>query len=895
MRPLSLTLSAFGPYAGCTTLDLSKLGENGLYLITGDTGAGKTTIFDAITFALFGEPSGAQRDTSMLRSKYADADTPTFVELTFSYGGQIYRIRRNPEYERPAKRGGGTTKQRAEAQLTYPDGRIISKTRDVDTAVRDLLGIDRTQFAQIAMIAQGDFLKLLLASTEDRQEIFRKLFKTDYYRKFQDELRQRYNAAYAEHARLKQSIQQYVDGIQWEDADTSAAERPLAETLDLLAAQLTADQAVSDRLTADLAQLDQQLAAVNARLGKAESLKKAQAARAEALVRLERTAAALTTLAEAHAAALAHQPEIDELSTNITKMQLELPKYDDLFKLDANLQKQLTLQKSLVSRLAAARQEEQKLTTQLAALQEALDSLQNAAADRERLTALLSQQQSLAKKLADMERITSQYERAVVQYQTSRSRYTDLSARYQRMYQTYLDEQAGILASGLITGQPCPVCGSLEHPAPACASEGAPSQAQLQDAQTQSETASTQMQQDSEKASALKAQLDTLAADIADATAGTDSAPTVGQMLAQVSDTQLQLQRIEKNINRKAQLDTQLPKQQTALAAASDSIRELERQLAITDTEITALQQNHTELKQSLAYENQAEASKALSALTAQRGSLQQAITASAEKLEKTKALDQQLKAQIEAFDEQIAGAEAVDPDEQLQLKTSLTEQVQQLKDEQLRLVARLRANETAMQRIQAQSEAITLVEGKLIQLQALHNTANGQIAGKEKIKLETYIQMTYFDRIIARANTRFMVMSGGQYELKRATVADNNRSQSGLDLSVIDHYNGSERSVRTLSGGESFKASLSLALGLSDEIQSSAGGIRLDTMFVDEGFGSLDEDSLRQAMQALAGLAEGNRLVGIISHVAELKEKIDKQIVVKKDRSGGSKATIVV
>ncbi len=158
---------------------------------------------------------------------------------------------------------------------------------------------------------------------------------------------------------------------------------------------------------------------------------------------------------------------------------------------------------------------------------------------------------------------------------------------------------------------------------------------------------------------------------------------------------------------------------------------------------------------------------------------------------------------------------------------------------------------------------------------------------------LETYIQMTYFDRIIVRANTRFMVMSGGQYELKRRAEADNNRRQSGLELDVIDHYNGTRRSVKTLSGGESFLASLSLALGLSDEIQSSAGGIRLDTMFVDEGFGSLDEESLRQALRALSALSEGNRLVGIISHVAELKERIDRQIVVTKDRDGGSRAQI--
>ncbi len=177
--------------------------------------------------------------------------------------------------------------------------------------------------------------------------------------------------------------------------------------------------------------------------------------------------------------------------------------------------------------------------------------------------------------------------------------------------------------------------------------------------------------------------------------------------------------------------------------------------------------------------------------------------------------------------------------------------------------------------------------------MKALSSTANGNLSGQEKVMLETYIQMTYFDRIIARANTRFMVMSGGQYELKRRAEADNNRRQSGLELDVIDHYNGTRRSVKTLSGGESFLASLSLALGLSDEIQSSAGGIRLDTMFVDEGFGSLDEESLRQALRALSALSEGNRLVGIISHVAELKERIDRQIVVTKDRDGGSRAQI--
>ena len=210
-------------------------------------------------------------------------------------------------------------------------------------------------------------------------------------------------------------------------------------------------------------------------------------------------------------------------------------------------------------------------------------------------------------------------------------------------------------------------------------------------------------------------------------------------------------------------------------------------------------------------------------------------------------------------------------------------------------LHTRIKSNKQVLDNIQANVENLDKLEKHYTWLRALSNTANGNISGKEKVMLETYIQMTYFDRIIARANTRFMVMSGGQYELKRRKEAENNRSQSGLDLDVIDHYNGTERSVKTLSGGESFKASLSLALGLSDEIQASAGGVKLDTMFVDEGFGSLDEESLDQAMKALLSLVDGNRLVGIISHVADLKNRIDKQIVVTKGKNGGSKANIAV
>ena len=234
------------------------------------------------------------------------------------------------------------------------------------------------------------------------------------------------------------------------------------------------------------------------------------------------------------------------------------------------------------------------------------------------------------------------------------------------------------------------------------------------------------------------------------------------------------------------------------------------------------------------------------------------------------------------------------DADAAVERRNEIVQKRSALESEFRDLHHRTETNREVLRQIEKQSAAIADVEKRWMMVGPLADTANGNLSGKEKIMLETYVQMAYFDRIIERANTRFMVMSGGQYELKRRREADNNRSQSGLSLDVVDHYNGTERSVKTLSGGESFKASLSLALGLSDEIQASAGGIQLDTMFVDEGFGSLDEESLQQAMRALNGLAEGNRLVGIISHVPELREKIDRQIIVRKDRSGGSRVEVV-
>lgn len=349
----------------------------------------------------------------------------------------------------------------------------------------------------------------------------------------------------------------------------------------------------------------------------------------------------------------------------------------------------------------------------------------------------------------------------------------------------------------------------------------------------------------------------------------------------------------KQRVARKAQLEAAVPQKETEIKTLESSIADLDKTLTLLSEKTDVAEKALKKLSDELKFDSKAQAEAFVRELEEKRAKMQKALEDARTAYQKGKSETDTLRGQIAGYKEQLADAPSIDTAAKKVEQTALLENKQKRAEALTDLASRLRANQSALENIRMQSGNLTTLEQQWTWVKAISNTANGNISGKEKIMLETYIQMTYFDRIIARANTRFMVISGGQYELKRRMEAENNRSQSGLELDVIDHYNGTERSVKSLSGGESFKASLSLALGLSDEIQASAGGIRLDSMFVDEGFGSLDEESLQQAMKALAGLTEGNRLVGIISHVAELKEKIEKQIIVTKDKSGGSRISV--
>ena len=1190
MRPNQLTISAFGPYADRIILDLDQLGTSGLYLITGDTGAGKTTIFDTITYALYGEASGSQRQPSMFRSKYAAENTPTEVILTFTCFDRQYTVRRNPEYLRPKTRGEGMTTQKADAELTLPDGTILTKPKEVDAKIKEILGIDRSQFLQIAMIAQGDFLKLLLASTEERKKIFRQLFQTKHFYELQEKLKQHSGTLHDKCTAARNSLEQYVGGILCDAASpftqkvnaAKSGELPMIDVMDLLEQLLGQDRSQLETLNRTLTALNEKQNDVHRRLEQweerqkifkqleqneqllqrhqllqkeaADRLKEAQDQEPERLQLEEkvtllradlprydeleqkrnllreqiRQLEQLNTEQKQHCRQFeqakqtldclkaeqtelspvgellerksneqkelrsncdllyaflrqynhlktlypdkekakqtwetldAQKSERDRLTQEITLLEAELPHYKEL----SELQKQFAEKEQELTRFQNVGAEKKalfrRLETQIRNEKQEKERLLTAVAEREKLAAQKAVQntrihsmQALSKELSHYDTLAAALKKLQTSYLSASETAACADEIYQQKHRAFLNEQAGILAETLKEDTPCPVCGSLTHPHPACKSAQAPTKEDVEESRAYAAETNTAMQSLSEQCASHKAQVDSAETAIQRSlsellpeetieSARTHLSIWISEETERLSELEARLADEEQRFKRFRQLEQNLPereeqfdrlrtelteleqrtasaetglsslsgqiqKQQNALSFASESIAakelrqkqqtlqqkqtglqqaertyreleqtftekraawertkeqvqtllnlasddpsfnsktyrfyndwneklpalqskldqlkekqrrrqevdrllpnaeetvqtvqniltELDNRIAASKAANAALEEQTQNLSQTLSFENKKDALLHLSQLEEQCSIMKKRLEqAQNEENEQAKTivrlhsiLDQQ-KAQYEQLPE-------IDPESENETLRALHSQKEETETQRDQANVRISTNGTILENISRKSKQLIELEENYTWVKALSNTANGSLAGKEKIMLETYIQMTFFDKIIARANTRLMVMSDGQYELKRRREAGNNKTQSGLDLNVIDHYNGTERSVRTLSGGESFKASLSLALGLSDEIQSSAGGIRLDTMFVDEGFGSLDEESLEQAMKALSNLTDGNRLVGIISHVGELKTRIEKQILVTKEKSGGSRAEI--
>ena len=920
MRPITLTMSAFGPYAAKTVIELDKLGTNGLYLITGDTGAGKTTIFDAITYALYGEASGNTRDVNMFRSKYAEPSTPTEVELTFEYAQKIYTVKRNPEYDRPKARGEGYTTEKANAELHYPDGRVVTKLKEVNKAIVDIMGIDRSQFTQIAMIAQGDFLKLLLASTEDRKKIFQKIFRTQCYYQLQERLKAETSKLAVEYNQTGSSIHQYLNGIACHPDDVLMLEVDKAkkgelkntEAVQLVEKLIDQDAAAQQKALERIGELDKQKQKIAAQLAVADNRKTTEEEQEKAKENLALETQRLKRLETEKNEAAAHQPEVQKAVEAIAKLEAQLPEYAEMQKKQTERTGLKKALEEVAQKIKTEEEAAEKLARSITEFKAEQVSLQNAGAaqaaqkaEKDRLAEQQKDLEALKKEYAAYQKLEAQLKKAQADYAQKSEDSGKKRAEYEHKNKLYLDAQAGILAETLTEGMPCPVCGSLEHPHPAQKPENAPTKQELEICKAKAEEAEKATLEASSKASTCNGQVNTSRETLqarGQKLLGTDAVEEMEhlccekqqQTAAALQKAEQQLKEIAKQLGRKAALDQLIPQKEDELEQCKKRRGSYETQQAGDGAKLQAAEKRLQELAEKLSYPSEAEANQALQQLHEQKEAWGKAIQ------ETQKAYDEcaknlaALKGTLEGYQKTLQGMEKVDVQAVLAAQTEAEQQKAVWQAQKNEISDRLAVNGPILENLRPQISKMEEIEKRLQCVQALSDTANGRLSGKEKIMLETYIQMTFFDRIIRRANVRLMVMSGGQYELKRRVNAENNRSQAGLELDVIDHYNGSERSVKTLSGGESFKASLALALGLSDEIQSSAGGIRLDTMFVDEGFGSLDEESLEQAVNALVGLTQGNRLVGIISHVSELKNRIDKQIVVTKEKSGGSKAQIL-
>ena len=934
MRPNKLVLSAFGPYASKVELDLSKLGENGVYLITGDTGAGKTTIFDAITFALFGKPSGDIRDVKTLRSEYANEEIETYVELDFIYHDEEYHIYRRPEYTYTHVQKNGEVKQRSKATDAYlilPNGDRIVKPTEVTKQVEQLLGMKRDQFRQIAMIAQGSFLEILNADTKERGRLFEKVFMTSKYSVLMDRLNQMAKESSIALNDAKLRLQQIISDIrvpeilqeQYEQTLETFAMNDIQPVYDLLDNIIIGAKKGIENLQKQKEQVQKQLQ----KSRKEETEKTKQLQDLLSLEKLLKEKPVKEEKANLYTERLKtdgekHRIQIDALKKEQAQIEHELPEYAGLTKLTAKLaeiKKQgSSVLKDLETKTSLKKQLDEDITLKQKEAQILTDSELS-------LNKLFIKEEEIEKKISAFyhaSMIQSNYQNAVdnlkekTQFlQESTDRKAMLQKQYDDAQLSYFANQVGLLASRLIKGEPCPVCGSIEHPRPASYSDQLVTQEEINQYKKKADQVEKEYQVASKacvdanlKMSTLQNELELVLKSVTEQTIPLGNVKTfidehTVQLKKEQKEISTRIKQLQQQSKRYQELLKMIPKLQQKLTALAEEVSQSEITQAKLSVEHEQIQKQVQETTAKLKYSSETEAKNRVAILAKQILEYQQQIDQLAN--ESKLAMDElvYVSAQIDMLKEKVESSIDEIPlqKNQLGLLQAEIENLQVQQEEILKSIHDTQMYESDAQdtkkKIKSESDAYQTKLSRYSSLRELADVAMGNgRSSKEKITLQEYVQIAYLDRMIHKANERYLSMSNQQYQLVRSAGTKDKRSHEALDLDVIDFSNGSIRPVSSLSGGESFIASLALALGMSDEIQSQAGGIQIDTMFIDEGFGTLDRDSLNNAIQTLMKLSGENRLVGIISHVKELKERIHKGIIVTKDLHGshGSVAKVI-
>lgn len=923
MKPLKLTMSAFGSYAGKNVLDFTGQ-QQGIFLITGDTGAGKTTIFDAITYALYNQTSGGERNGNMMRSQYAQPETETYVELEFLYRGQTYRVRRNPDYKITKTLKNGKIREQKvphSVELTLPDGTVFPEKKNAtDAKIIEILGLTADQFSQIVMIAQGDFLKLLYTKSDERKMIFSKLFRTDIYWKIQENLRRK-------SMEMDERIQENDRAFEQEKSRIiplpESEELPLDELVERLRERLKDALKEQNLRRANVEELNKKITKyeeINKLFVSLEKIRQTgrelEARQAESKERRQQieNARKADKVLVAEQQNLRQQQAVEQSAQAIAKMGETLADDQEMFE---------TLKTQLQEAEAKQKREAADTQKKMLALEQSFPSyeaLQNARSEEQQAKKVWedlrkTSEESFHKKAAGIAALKEQQKRQeqIVEQTKKNWEQTSLSAsesakHYEHMYEAFLKEQAGILAENLSAGCPCPVCGSTVHPDPAKLSDHAVTELEVEQAKKTRAAAEEKRDLAYAAFEAEKTEKQKLAQAVEKEEADFVLAQTIAkQQRKEAEQNYVSLQKIAEQIREKLVYPS-LVEAKKQYAAMQKALETAEQEIAKKRKKVSELAEAMNTLKgQKLAEEENQKTAKKLAVKTEKEyAKLLEKSGFVSEETYHLAILPERSRSKLEREEKEYESQCLRKQSEQKLLEkqvsgktyTDTTELNEQLKAEKQALKE---AEKTYMElhtayendRSVLQNCAVYLEKGKKLEsedqvIKSLSKTANGRLSGSAKIDFETYIQRQYFKQIIHEANKRLLTMSNHQFILKLKEEANTGRkTNEGLDLSVYSLVTDSERDVKTLSGGESFLAALAMALGLSDIVERSAGAIHPDMMFIDEGFGSLDAQSRQQAIEVLAELAGDSRMVGIISHVTELKEQIDRKLVVSRTDKG--------
>lgn len=1047
MKPIKLVMSAFGPYASTAEVAFDRFGEGGLFLITGDTGAGKTTVFDAITFALFHRTSGTDREVNTLRSDFATGKEETFVEFTFSHGGRIYQIYRSPQYERAKARGKGFTTKTAKAKLLREPEEPIEGIKQVNEAVENLLRINYDQFKQICMIAQGEFREVLNADSKKRGEILQKIFSTEGYKKMAVLMEQRYKKAHGEIKELLRSVDQYFDGIEYEESSAYAqaiqeekkhlyadSHYQLEDKTNLLNSLIAEDTEKIGEKELQLQELSAKaekklraytlIQSANALFLKYDQFK-AEKERLDAgkealqkqILLVERQKKAVYEVKPVYDAYLTEQKKCQQAAERYRNAQQELEKamkeeqqaqenwktaeskkvLAEEKRQEAILLKQEeekyhqkeVLQASFTecgekrTRMAKEKEHrETKIKRLEKAVKERKEKLQELADCSRQYLLVENQQKKLeeeckilqmlfVEKIPKVKKLEEKLEQTQAVYHQKRSSFDLINEQYLSAERQMEETQAGFLASRLEKGKACPVCGSTYHPSPARLSESGVTEEEFRALKEQRSLAETEKNDAHEKAvkanTTWEAEQNVLQAQIVEEMEiriedVPKEYPALQQFIKEAlenkqrkkEETTGNLKKLaeQKKEQEKLQGQTEqdlqeLEKQREELEESREEFRQLETAYAELAGQMKGLEElKYKTLKEAktIRIKLESEADGILQELEKQQQHLRTAkeqVSAKKATMESCKEQETELQKNVQERQQQyleireqhgFAGEEEFQAflaekeeilrketaiqkrqeammvnetnlksvEKELEGKERIPEEQAKQEAEESRLAQtkaqellmdlkhRRERNSTILKKIEKKKENM---EDKLKEagmLGSLSDLLLGKTVGKNKTSLETYVQMSGLDGIVHAANRRLWPMSGGQYQLCRHEDPEA-KGNVALNLDILDHYTGKKRSVSTLSGGESFMASLSLALGLSDCVSANAGGIKTETLFIDEGFGTLDEQSLNDAVHMLQELSGGNKLVGIISHREELKQEIARKIVINKSKRGSS------